>query len=149
VAEQGPIICTVLGAAVALWCSGSIGASSALPLAAWALAAAVPPAVGVAAVVVAAAAPAAKAAVGAVAAATLCNGHMQYLGHRDIHTLLPSVVATLRSNFQPAHGTSNLMPCAAAAAAAAAAAKKKTRLKQLNEKNDRKKDFLNFFGIFF
>ena len=53
--------------------------------------AAVPPAVGVAAVVVAAAAPAAEAAVGAVAAATPCNGHMQYLGHRGIHTLLPSV----------------------------------------------------------
>jgi hypothetical protein len=50
-----------LGAAVALWCSGSTGAPSALPLAAWALVAAVPPAVGVAAVVVAAAAPAAEA----------------------------------------------------------------------------------------
>jgi hypothetical protein len=49
--EQGPILCAVLGAAVALWCSGSIGVSSALPLAAWALVAAVPPAVGVAAVV--------------------------------------------------------------------------------------------------
>jgi hypothetical protein len=35
---------------------------------------------------------------------------------------MPLVGATLRSNFQPAHGTSNLMPCAAAAAAAAAAA---------------------------
>jgi hypothetical protein len=46
----------------------------ALPLAAWALVAAVPPAVGVAAVVVAAAAPAAEAAVGAVTAATPCNG---------------------------------------------------------------------------
>jgi hypothetical protein len=56
-AEQGPTLCTVLGAAVALWCSGSIGALSALPLAVWALVVAVPPAVGVAAVVVAAAAP--------------------------------------------------------------------------------------------
>jgi hypothetical protein len=45
VAEQGPILCTALGAAVALWCSGSTGAPSALPLAAWALVAAVPPAV--------------------------------------------------------------------------------------------------------
>jgi hypothetical protein len=58
-------------------------------LAAWALVAAVPPAVVVAAVVVATAAPAAEAAVGAVAVATPCNGHMRYLGHRDIHTLLP------------------------------------------------------------
>jgi hypothetical protein len=85
----------VLGAAVALWCSGSTGAPSALPLAAWALVAAVPPAVGVVAVVVAAAAPAAEAeaAVGAVAAATPRNGHMQYLGHRDIHTLQEEVAA--------------------------------------------------------
>jgi hypothetical protein len=76
----------------------------------------VPSAVGVAAVVVAAAAPAPEVAVGAVAVATPCNGHTRYLGHRDTHTLLPSVGATLRSNSQPAHGTSNLMPCAAAAA---------------------------------
>jgi hypothetical protein len=43
--------------------------------------------------------------VGAVAAATPCNGHTRYLGHRDIHTLLPSVGSTLRSNFQPAQCT--------------------------------------------
>jgi hypothetical protein len=46
----------VLGAVAALWCSGSIDISSALPLAAWALLAAVPPAVGAAAAVAAAAA---------------------------------------------------------------------------------------------
>jgi hypothetical protein len=74
------------------------------------LAVALAPALALAAAAVVAAAAAAAAAVAAVS----CSGHAWYL--------VLSVRSTLRSNFQPAPGTSNLVPSVPAAAAPAAAA---------------------------
>jgi hypothetical protein len=54
-----------------------------------------------------------EAAVGAVAVGISCNGHIRGLGHRDTHTLVPSV-STL--------ALAATAPASAAAAPAAAAA---------------------------